>query len=607
MNNSQIYPFERNRYYPGKMLTSADFEAEQSYFMNRERFLSGLMYGSGIVCGLGVFSLDDLSLLVESGVAFDGNGREIVVDSSVVKKLSAIEGFDSLKSDNACLCVRYKEEQTASVYAAGKAEGDREYEYNRISEKYELFLSDMSDIPPEIELETEFLVKNRFLKSDHYLVELALPATVSRGRNVRISLIIKKLSDYDVRLSLDGILETPAFLSETGTKQIDLAVTDVSLEKGEVITKDFWAKVENTDSEETNIILRSGSAHGYENDTAIPVEKSFAVKIRLSNHTPLELVSTEIGRMSLEMRAAGSRMDYVPLAEIKLERTDNAYIIEKVSESGVKHYITAPGQEFLRNSYLEYFTKSVELVNETAAPIPDRNRDFSYPASFSGNEPSFGTETATGVLEIPLGVNASEGDIRFSGEITHGLGKGNVYVSVGYESIEKDDALMVSARNTIFGNPALFVGQGGAQVDAETAVRVLNDKGSFVVAARLLHDVDYLTLTYRWVAIKFPAGAEMDNTEDYFDKSISAETPTVVMGIKESHFFGVVFHNMPKSSISYELTSQGSGEINANGVYTAPAKEGVYEIRIYCTDMPVICTYAYAIVKKDVVSEDSAS
>ena len=31
---------------------------------------------------------------------------------------------------------------------------------------------------------------------------------------------------------------------------------------------------------------------------------------------------------------------------------------------------------------------------------------------------------------------------------------------------------------------------------------------------------------------------------------------------------------------------------------TAPGKEGVYEIRIYCVDMPVICTYAYAIVKK---------
>jgi thioredoxin reductase (NADPH) len=40
------------------------------------------------------------------------------------------------------------------------------------------------------------------------------------------------------------------------------------------------------------------------------------------------------------------------------------------------------------------------------------------------------------------------------------------------------------------------------------------------------------------------------------------------------------------------------GEISADGIYTAPGKEGVYEIHIYCTDMPVICTYAYAIVKR---------
>ncbi|MBQ8971237.1 MAG: hypothetical protein IJ073_08020, partial [Lachnospiraceae bacterium] len=67
---------------------------------------------------------------------------------------------------------------------------------------------------------------------------------------------------------------------------------------------------------------------------------------------------------------------------------------------------------------------------------------------------------------------------------------------------------------------------------------------------------------------------------------------------KESHFFGVRFNNMKKCSITYELTAPGSGEISSDGIYTAPSKDGVYEIRIYCTDMPVICTYAYAIVKK---------
>ena len=57
-------------------------------------------------------------------------------------------------------------------------------------------------------------------------------------------------------------------------------------------------------------------------------------------------------------------------------------------------------------------------------------------------------------------------------------------------------------------------------------------------------------------------------------------------------------------SITYELTASGSGEVSTDGVYTAPAKEGVYEIRIYCSDMPMVCTYAYAIVKNDAKESD---
>ena len=85
MNNTQIYPFERNRYYPKKRLSSADYQAEQDYFNNKRRFLNGLMYGSGIVCGLGVFSLDDLSLLVESGGKRD-SGRDIGCQEAFVHR-----------------------------------------------------------------------------------------------------------------------------------------------------------------------------------------------------------------------------------------------------------------------------------------------------------------------------------------------------------------------------------------------------------------------------------------------------------------------------------------------------------------------------------------
>ena len=159
---------------------------------------------------------------------------------------------------------------------------------------------------------------------------------------------------------------------------------------------------------------------------------------------------------------------------------------------------------------------------------------------------------------------------------------------------------------TVYGNPDLFPSSQMPSASAETAVKVFNDKGSFMVAVRLLQDVDYLVLTYRWVAIRYD-GKEEEPMVDYAsNKSISAVTPTVVLGTKESYFFQVKFNNMKSCSVSYEMTEPGSGEVTPDGVYTAPAKEGVYELRIYCTDMPLICTYAYAIVKRKTMEEEAA-
>jgi hypothetical protein len=265
-------------------------------------------------------------------------------------------------------------------------------------------------------------------------------------------------------------------------------------------------------------------------------------------------------------------------------------------EDQIKNYIMTPAQEMTRNNFLSYFAKPAELRNYNRAADAGANTAVQQRGSAL-------PEIATGTLEIPLGRTAREGDIRYSGEIAHGLGQGNVYVDIGYNFVSDDPAMGANQKSTIYGNPDLFSSQAQHLADVETAVKVLNEKGSFVVAARLLRNVEYLVLTFRWVAIRFPSGDEMDVVEDYYDKSISVDTPTVILGTKESHFFNVRFNNMSAVSVTYELTSAGSGEISSDGVYTAPSKEGVYEIRIYCTDMPVICTYAYAIVRKKMLDD----
>ena len=50
--------------------------------------------------------------------------------------------------------------------------------------------------------------------------------------------------------------------------------------------------------------------------------------------------------------------------------------------------------------------------------------------------------------------------------------------------------------------------------------------------------------------------------------------------------------------MTYELTEKDSGEITSDGIYTAPGREGVFEVRISCAEYPLISTYAYAVVKK---------
>lgn len=74
MKNEQLFPFERKRYYGGKMLTSADFTAEQLYMNNKRCFLNRALYGTGVICGLNVLELEDSSILVENGAALDGGG-----------------------------------------------------------------------------------------------------------------------------------------------------------------------------------------------------------------------------------------------------------------------------------------------------------------------------------------------------------------------------------------------------------------------------------------------------------------------------------------------------------------------------------------------------
>jgi len=590
MRNNQLLPFERNRYYTGKMLTSVDFEAEQTYMNNKRRFLNTMMYGSGVVCGLNVVSLDDLSLLVESGVAIDGSGREIVVESSVVKKLSAIEDFDKLTSDEALLCIRYKEDPVHAVYSLNQSSSDQSYEYNRVHESYELFLKDTVEDLDFLEMDDEFYRISKVFENDDIDVEISLPAENCAGILSRVRFTFTGKAEKPVPVSFQGILQMPVFTTSEGNHEMEINIPELKIAKNQVIHKDFWIKAENNSVDSTELILKEAHITIYGERKKVTLKGT--IDVAILKESPEKLAARNAGKLSLEMRNVQSQGSDVVIAKIKLVKTDLAYIIDQVIEAEVKKYITIPQNEVLTRDYISNFSneeqaKAESYLSEMGKVVKYETKDVRAP------------QIASGIVEIPLGDDNGKGTTHFSGEVLHGLGKGNVYVDVGFEVYDNNSIVPGDNRSTIYGAANIFRDKENSLPNVDVAVKVLNDKGSFIVGVNLLDNVDQLILAFRWTAIKFPTEDDFGLEKEIENISIAATTPTVVLGYKDNYFFDVEFSGIEKSGVTYELTEPNSGEITSEGVYTAPGKEGVYEIRISLTDIPVVCTYAYAIVKKD--------
>lgn len=586
MDNNQLLPFERNRYYVGKLLTSADFQAEQTYGSHKRRFLNEMMFGSGIVCGLGVFSLDDLTIMVDSGVAVDGCGHEIAVEAPAVRKLSAVDGFENLTTGRAMLCLKYKEEDVHPVYTVRGQESGESYECNRVREGWQLFLQDSETLIAACPPDPEFLTTAVLYEDNDYKVTCTMPGQTPCGATTRMEIKVSRLQETAEPLTLKASIQTPAFSTAEGGHELWVELREVCPE--EDITIRRYLTAQSIPAPESVLLVDNQAIQVQVGGETRVTKENFALRATVVEAEVDQIIDYAAASASLELRSACGGQDYVPLAEIRLQRTRNAYLIEEIRTLGVRQYIRTVAAAPLREELKSWF-------EEETAVVPGVSGEYNgIQVQERFVEPIY----ATGVCEIALGSNLRRGQIAYSDEIVHGLGPGTVFVSVGAEYLADDVKLGSTARNTIFGNVSLFAQEQVPTVAAETAVKVMNDRGSFVVAAKLLEDSSQVVLPLRWVAVSMPGGVDETKIQKLAGKSIAAVQPTVVMATRESHFFNVRFNNMEPCTLTFELTEKDSGEITSDGIYTAPGREGVFEIRISCAEYPLISTYAYAVVKK---------
>lgn len=572
MNYDHFFPFERNRYFYGKLLTVRDFEVEQKYNRSKRALLNRVIEGAGVVCGFGVSASDDTTLMIESGLALDYQGREIALPETIFRKLQMLEGQETLPGkQDAYLCVAYGETDIEPVNAVGNeaAEGRQ---FNMTREDYRLFLTAR---PPEYHGLLEAAGRENIsvlYASDDLTLVLSMPSAVCGGEEFEVQvLVVKNEKTPPVNFTLEG--ESAFVESENG--RVLLSYHESREETRSVYPVDFRLKARALSDVTSQLFPAGGElnlelgSHRYKN--YLTVETSVYL---CRDHVTLKARQRSLDRLDQHLLGRD-----IPIYLAKLELINSAggvflggvtnlpfgQTVRREGDAGSG----GAGELSVTTSVrsLEYWQKpDVRAVSQQGGRAV--HFDFGIP---SPEQYDYAVVHGTVDLVIPGGIRVNSR--VFSEEIAHGLGAGAVDIRLSVEFPDEDQETAL-----LFGNSEVFRSKT-VRVSppwAETAAVVYVEKGTMRVGLWLHDTVDGNRIRVHYFAQK----PERDTSRILSRRQMSlAVTPEFSrLPCRGTMQFKADVVGSEDKTVVWSVREQNGGDIDRNGIYQAPELPGTYEI-----------------------------
>lgn len=549
MKKTRYYPFERNRYFYGKLLTVRDFESEQKYFNDKRRMMNRLLHGSGVLTGLQVVAVDEKSVSVEMGAAIDALGREIVVPSPMTLKLSMMDGFSNNEyAKNVYLCIAYDEKEKEPVHAVANSSvrSDEINDYNRVLESYRLFIREDAPEPAKLPLANLTDQTIVLYQDAHVRVLQTTPRYVNPGQLFEMKLRFEKTLRVG-RISF----------------QYELAASRVEAIDGNSIL--FEEPQDLQESEyEMSVLLRADSSVGVKatigvvgstavlklDDKQLELQPQSVGEIQVIGDAVRERLMTDFVKQSLEASLEAPSEPCIYLAKICLIQVGPTYVIESVEQ--------VPFGEYVYNSSVMYrLARTSEYRDETTGQFVTKSK---VKTLAPGQPPEFKVnfDKAISELSFDLGIPAGGGSgiagivsgvvnipvepftkisvspfgkatkSFFSGEILHGLGEGNVLIITSLEESSEDafSDILSSGERVYGGASDVFKGTEFEPDAPEVKIGTIAypQKGTFRIGVKVQQTSEPSNVRVRWWAYSAEmAGAVSASAgSDSLDQALSA-------------------------------------------------------------------------------------
>ncbi len=613
MKNSRLYPFERNRFFYGKLLTVRDFEAEQKYFNDKRRLLNRLINGEGVVSGLQVVAIDDKTLSVEPGVAIDRSGREIVIGFPVTQKLSMFEGFtnnDYVK--NVYLCLEYDEKGKEAVHSVASASTNPESvsEYNRVQESYRLFIKE--DGPDVTSFQFSELTENiSMLYSDQQLrVWQVVPRYVNPGETFEVVVKIEKAPQVH-RVDLKFEVEL-AGLTAKGKDSCKVSFSEPVNSKETMYEVKYLLKAGSMPGKPGLVTVKGKAVKLKAGDNTMNVGSDCTTTVEIIEQPVRRKILTDYFQQSLEKSLTYSPEHCIYLARISLLQVGPTYMIEKVEQVPFGQYVYNNSllHKLVLADLIEGGKRTAGFGAAKASVIgtgPDEApgveviyNEETAEMEFQFRIPSpkvlFGDVT-TGTAEISLGSGSKAGTCYYSDEIDHHLGLGPTYIEltvVDQESnmlsgmVQEDERIFCGEFDVFDESP-----YSSNTADVALGAVIYPKKGTFRIGAKLKKPTKQGEIKIRWWAYK-----KLSDSGRAGGVNVLIEPDPVKVAPGATVQLKATVIGTDNQTVIWGVTSNNAGAIDIDGTYTAPDKPGIYEVEAISEENPTKSATAMIVVEE---------
>lgn len=576
MKNLDYFPFERNRYYYGKLLTEQDFNQEQKYINDKRRFINRFLFGTGVVAGLRVVAVGEKSVSVEAGAALDFAGREILVNMPVNRNLALIDGFDGASSgekDYVYLCIEYDESQAGESFNVTRPpvlEGEQG-DADRVRESYHLYLTDEEPDCYSQRPESLYRQEHVLLEWNQLQVIQKVPAAAAAGEDFEVTIEIQNLgSDRRISLNLEEEL-TGITWGEDRTFRLE--EKDLFLERCGTYRRTFRLRAMALDQGEGRILLKPDRISLSVGSRSFRGQQETAFVLPVLKEDLWQASKARTAEDEMEQILKNHYPQGIYLARIYLIRTGDFYLIDKIVQNPFCQYVENRRQ----------LAGEVEWLREALKALQEKQGFFKAqePAG-EGSHESEGELQTSGIVTLNLGIGGKRGQRFFSEELYHGLALGDVDIRLAI----LEDSWVYSGSGEVFED---------MKVKAELAVKANPEKGSFVIGARLLETTSERSLKIRWRAV-LSRQQQAERGED--GPRLYIKPGSLQLRVRDSFYLETEREGMMNLSVRWEVRTREGGTITQDGLYTAPSTPGVYEIRAVSEENPDVTATLFVIVRE---------